>query len=94
MTMPYDTISQKWESTPAFKKEFDALKPEFEVAKVLIEARLKSRLSQKEVAAKMHTTQSVVARLESGQQNVSLNTLRRYVTAIGRKIKIEINPIP
>lgn len=93
MTLSYETLKKKWLQDPDFKKEYDALKPEFEIARVLIEARFKSHLSQKQVAEKMKTTQSVIARLESGQQNVSINTLRRYAKAVGRNIKIEITPL-
>ncbi len=93
MTIPYESVKKKWEKDPKFLKEYELLKPEFDLAETLIRARLQSHLSQKEVAERMKTSQSTIARLESGQHNISLNTIRRYVQAIGRSIRIDISPV-
>jgi ribosome-binding protein aMBF1 (putative translation factor) len=77
---------------PAIKAEFDAHRVEFQVASQLIEARLKAKMTQQEVAEKMKTTQSVIARLESGEKLPSLSTILRYVEAVNRKIILEILP--
>ncbi len=50
-----------------FKKEFDALEPEFALARELLAARAKAKLSQAQVAKRMGTSQSAVARIESGR---------------------------
>jgi len=69
---------------PEFKKEYDALEEEFEVAKQVIELRLKKRMTQKQLARKVHTSQSCIARLESGTyRNPSLSFLRRIGGALG-----------
>jgi DNA-binding XRE family transcriptional regulator len=52
----------------------------------LAELRKASRLSQTEVAARMGTSQSAVARLESGDADVRASTLERYAAAIGSQI--------
>ena len=52
---------------PAFKAEYDALEDEFSLARELIEARTRAGLSQAELAQHMGTTQSAIARLESGK---------------------------
>ena len=52
----------------------------------LVEQRQAAQLSQTEVAARMGTSQSAVARLESGQGDVRASTLERYAAAIGRQI--------
>ena len=52
----------------------------------LAEQRLAAGLSQTEVAALMGTSQSAVARLESGTADVRASTLERYAAAIGRQI--------
>ena len=52
----------------------------------LVELRVAGGLSQTEVAARMGTSQSAVARLESGQADVRLSTLERYAAAVGRDL--------
>ena len=58
-----------------------ALADEFDLARELIAARVRAGLTQAEVAARMGTTQSVVARLESGAQMPSVNTLLKFAKA-------------
>jgi len=73
-----------------FRREYESLDEEFSVAAQLIEARMKANLTQEEVARRMGTTQSVVARLESGRPLPSLRSLKRYATAIGGKLEIRV----
>ncbi len=73
-----------------FRQEYESLEEEFSVAAQLIEARMKAHLTQEEVALRMGTTQSVVARLESGRPLPSLRSLRRYASAIGGKLEIRL----
>jgi DNA-binding XRE family transcriptional regulator len=70
-----------------FRREYESLDEEFSVAAQLIEARMKANLTQEEVARRMGTTQSVVARLESGSPLPSLRSLKRYASAIGGKLE-------
>lgn len=69
-----------------FSKQFDR---EYALAVEIQKARIKANLSQKEIAQRMHTTQSVVSRIESGA-NVSIQTLSRYATACGRILKVHL----
>jgi len=73
-----------------FKKEYESLEQEFNFAAKMIEVRLQEQLSQEQVARRMGTTQSVVARIESGRPLPSLRTLMRYATAVGRKLDITL----
>jgi len=73
-----------------FRREYDALEEEFSIAAQLIEARTQANLTQAQVARRMGTTQSVVARLESGQPTPSLRTLKRYASAVGSKVEIRL----
>jgi transcriptional regulator with XRE-family HTH domain len=75
---------------PAIRNAYDALAPEFEIARALIEARTDAGLTQEEVAKRMGTTQSVVARLESGRILPSIKTLFRYAEATGTKPEIRL----
>jgi DNA-binding Xre family transcriptional regulator len=83
-THDYDEMLRKELKDPEFRKEYAALEEEFEVAKQVIELRLKKGMTQKELAEKVHTSQSCIARLESGSyKNVSLSFLRRVGDALG-----------
>ncbi len=75
---------------PAFRKEYDALEPEFAVARQLIEARTRAGLTQQELADRMGTTQPVIARLESGRQKPTTKTLERFAKATGSKVEIRL----
>lgn len=57
----------------------------------LVEQRLAAGLSQTEVAARMGTSQSAVARLESGKADVRASTLERYAAAVGGEINWRLN---
>ena len=84
------TLKKKWMKDPAFREAYDALAPEFEIARALIGARTTAGLTQEEVAERMGTTQSVVARLESGRTLPSIKTLYRYAEATGTKPEIRL----
>ncbi len=69
-----------------FKKEYDALEEEFDVAKKIIHLRLTAGMTQKELARQAHTSQAAISRLESGTyRNVSLSFLRRVGAVLGVK---------
>lgn len=57
------------------------------LAESLVARRTKLGLTQTEVAARMGTSQSAVARIESGDADVRLSTLERYAAALGRHIE-------
>jgi DNA-binding XRE family transcriptional regulator len=73
-----------------FRSEYVRLEDEFALAAQLIEARKRAHLTQEEVAKRMGTTQSVVARLESGHPLPSLRTLQRYAQAVDGKVEIRV----
>jgi len=77
---------------PAVQAEYDRLTAEFEIAETLIRARQRAGLSQSEVAQRMGTRQSVVARLESGKVMPSATSLARYAAATGSRLRVELLP--
>jgi predicted transcriptional regulator len=56
----------------------------------LVARRLELGLSQTEVAARMQTSQSAVARLESGDADIRLSTLERYAAALGHELNLSL----
>jgi transcriptional regulator with XRE-family HTH domain len=61
-----------------------------ELVKELVKARQERGLSQTEIAARMGTSQSAVARLERGDLDVRLSTLERYAAAVGRRLEVRL----
>jgi transcriptional regulator with XRE-family HTH domain len=62
-----------------------------QLAAALTAKRSELGLSQTEVAARMGTSQSAVARLESGEADLRLSTLERYATALGQRLDIRLS---
>jgi transcriptional regulator with XRE-family HTH domain len=76
-------VAEREESDPAFREARDKLRPMFEYRRALIGARLAAGLSQKELAARLGTTQSAIARLESGTRLPSVETLYKLAQVLG-----------
>lgn len=77
-------------SDPKVKKEYDRLAPRYAVISALIGGRIKKGITQKELAQKMGTKQSAIARLESGNVNPSLNFLEKIASVMGYKLTIRL----
>lgn len=85
-------LKKKLMESPEFRAEYEKVDAEFQIIEALIRARTDAKLSQAEVARRIGTTQSAVARLESGGVAPSLATLRRYAAATGSKLEISLVP--
>jgi ribosome-binding protein aMBF1 (putative translation factor) len=91
MTIPFEEIEKRLLADPEVRREYDALAPEFEFSAELLRARLRSGLSQAELAARMGTSQSAIARLESGRTLPSTKTLLRFAEATSSKVKLRLS---
>lgn len=86
---------------PQFKKEilkkrnikaaYEALGPEFEIMAALIKRRLEKGLTQKELAKRVGTKQSAIARLESGTYNPSLDFLKKVTHALDARLRVTVS---
>jgi transcriptional regulator with XRE-family HTH domain len=76
----------------SFKREYDALEPEYRLLKVIIERRTEMGVTQAALAARIGTTQSVIARLENGRANPSIAFLKRVADALDADLDIIIRP--
>ncbi len=76
----------------AFKKEWDALEPEFAIIQAILDARKSAGLTQKELAEKTGIAQSDISKLENGSANPSLKTLQRLAWGMGMHLKLEFVP--
>ena len=76
---------------PKFRTEYEALEDEFTLAKEIIALRIKNKLTQKQLAQQIGTSQPAIARIESGSyHNVSLSFLRRLADALGAVPEIHL----
>ena len=89
----FDTLHKKWMKDPAYRREYDALEEEFALVAAVAKARLRAGLSQTQLAKRMKTTQSAIARLESGRAKPSTRTLARFAAATGHRLKISFEPV-
>ena len=79
-------------TNPDVKAAYDALEEEYALARALIQARQASGLTQEELAERMQTTQSTVARWESGKHLPSCQTLQRIARATNTDLRISFVP--
>lgn len=85
-------LHKKWLRDDDYRREYDALEEEFALATALISARSKAGLTQEELAKKMDTSQSAIARMESGRTIPSGTTLKRFARATGTRLRISFEP--
>ena len=73
---------------PAKAEEVAEARAALEIARALYEARKAARLTQKELAGRMNTSQSFIARMERGRVNITIQTVARYASACGKRIAL------
>lgn len=82
-------LKEKLLQDEEFAKEYEHSKPLYDVKRAIIESRIKSKLTQKQIADSMQVSQSVVARFERGS-DFKFSTLQNYAKAVGlKKLVIE-----
>lgn len=85
-------LHRKWMKEPAYRAAYEGLAEEFEVAQALTQARARAGLTQSELARRMHTSQSYIARIESGRVRPSTQALARLAQATGTRLRITFEP--
>lgn len=83
-------LKKRLMGNPEFRAEYEKADAEFSLIEELIRARSEAGLSQAELAKRIGTSQSAVARLEGGGVSPSISTLRRYAEATGRKLEVSL----
>ena len=81
-------LHKQWSRDVDYREAYERLGPEFELVRTLIEARTRAGFTQAELAARMKTTQSAVARMESGRVPPSMRTLEKVAQATGTRLRI------
>jgi DNA-binding XRE family transcriptional regulator len=81
-------LHKRWLGEPAYQEAHAASEGEFTLARELIAARVRAGLTQEQLAERMGTTQSVIARLESGRRMPGVRTLERLAVATGTRLVV------
>ncbi len=92
MTKFNDFLAEELKN-PQFKAEYDALEPDFAIIQAMIDARKATGLTQKELSEKTGITQADISKLERGNANPSLRTLKRLAAGLGYTLKVEFAKI-
>ena len=74
-----------------FKEAYDALEPKYALINAMLDARNKKGMTQSEIAHRAGTTQSAIARFESGRTNPTLEFASRLSRALGAKLEIRLS---
>ena len=78
--------------SPEFRDAYARADDEFKLIEALVQARSAASLTQSELARRLGTTQSAIARLEGGRVSPSFATLRRYAEATGMRLVVGLAP--
>ena len=71
---------------PAFKAEWDALEPDYQIAEMIIKARYEASLTQQQLADKAGLGQASLSRIETGKVSPDIVTLQKIAAAVGKKL--------
>ena len=86
--LTFDKFKKNALKDSVLKAEYDNLQPEFAIIDALIKSRAKNNMTQRQLANKMGTKQSVISRLEIGRANPTFSFLKRLAKALDSKLEI------
>lgn len=88
--VPFEKLKADLMKDPEFRREYEKLEPEFQIARQIIAARIKNKMTQADLAKKAKTGQAVISRLEGMNAKPSISLLSRVAQALGTKIQITV----
>jgi len=90
MTTTFKKFKSRALKNSVVKAEYDALEPEYEVVRTIVNQRIKRGWSQTELAKAVGSRQSVISRLERGEGNPSLSTLQKIAKALDLSLQVSM----
>jgi ribosome-binding protein aMBF1 (putative translation factor) len=87
-TVSYNILKAKYLENIEVKKEFEALELRYRIAMEIARLRRDKKVTQVELAARLKTTTSVISRIESGNQNVSVDMVEKIAEALGKTVEV------
>ena len=87
----WETLKSELLQNEDVAKEYKKMAPRYAIIAQLVQARARKGITQKELAQKLGTKQSAIARLESGNTNPSISFLEKIASVMGYKLTIQIS---
>ena len=87
-----ETLNEQLQD-PEFRAEWQALEPERQIVRAIMEGRQANNLTQEQLAEATGINQANISRLENGTANPSLRTLKRLAAGMGLELKLEFVPV-
>ena len=84
-------IKKRERNNPGFEKEFEKGYESFKIGVLLRQARKEAGLTQEQLARKLNTKKSAISRIENHSEDIRLSTLKNYVEALGRSLRVFIS---
>ena len=84
----FQEFKEELMQNPEFREEYEKTRPDFEIMRALIDARLNSNMTQKELAARSGVRQSNISRIENGTCSPTIATLQALAAGLGKKLVI------
>lgn len=91
-SIPFDHVFDELMQDPEFRREYEALEPEYQLIRQLINLRLERGLTQAQLAERMGTKQSAISRLENFGINPTIRYLRQVAEALDANLEIALKP--
>lgn len=85
----HDMLSKQLQDEE-FKKEYDAIQPEMDVIRAIVDARTSQNMTQKELAERTGINQADISKLENGTRNHSVNLLKRLAYGMGMSLRLSL----
>lgn len=85
----WDDFKKELEAQPGFKEALKETELEFQVARAIIEARIKKGMTQEDLAKAMNTKQSVISRVENAKTVPSLSFLKRLAQVLNASLQVQ-----
>ena len=90
--MTFDEYLAREMENPAFKAEWDALEPEFQIVRAMIEGREAKQLNEEQLAQASGIAPKDIKSLEEGTANPTLSMLKRLADALGMTLRLDFQP--
>lgn len=87
-----ETLNEQMQD-PEFRAEWEALEPERQIIRAIIEGREANDFTQKQLSEATGIAQADISRLENGTGNPSIRTLKRLAAGLGMQLKLEFIPL-
>jgi predicted transcriptional regulator len=88
----FKDVKKRFLADTEFRKEYEALGPEFELIESIVRRRMELKMTQGELAEKLKTGQAAISRLESGNTNPTLSSLTEIAKALDAELHIVLIP--